>query len=73
MKKLTVIKPESKAKKPFKTGGDWFRGSNFEKLNVSPSEIVAITKRKHKSLGVTNCISQIVVSDRGDYYTVSCC
>ena len=73
MKKLTVIKPESKAKKPFKTGGDWLRGSNFEKLSVSSSEVVAIVKRKHKALGVANYISQIVVTDRGDHYTVSCC
>ena len=73
MKKLTVIKPESKAKKPFKTGGDWLRGSNFEKLRLSPSEIVAIAKRKHKALCVANYISQIAVTDRGDYYTVSCC
>ena len=73
MKKLTVIKPESKAKKPFKTGGDWLRGSNFEKLRLSPSEVVAIAKRTHKALGISNFISQIVVTDRGDYYTVSCC
>ena len=73
MKKLTVIKPESKEKKPFKTGGDWLRGSNFEKLNVSPAEIVAITKRTQKSLGIVNCISQIAVTDRGDHYTASCC
>ena len=73
MKKLTVIKPESKAKKPFKTGSDWLRGSNFEKLNLSPSEVVATAKRTHKMLGISGCISQIAVSDRGDYYTVSCC
>ena len=73
MKKLTVIKPESKAKKPFKTGGDWLRGSNFEKLSLSPSEIIATAKRTHKVLGIANCISQIAVTDRGDYYTVSCC
>ena len=73
MKKLTVIKPESKAKKPFKTGGDWLRGSNFEKLSLSPSEVVAIAKRKHKALGVANYISHIEVTDRGGYYTVSCC
>ena len=73
MKKLTVIKPESKEKKPFKTGGDWFRGSNFEKLRLSPSEIVVIAKRKHKALGIANYISKIVVTDRGGYYTASCC
>ena len=73
MKKLIVIKPESKAKKPFKTGSDWLRGSNFEKLSLSPSEVVATAKRTHKALGISNCISQIAVSDRGDYYTVSCC
>lgn len=73
MKKLTVIKPESKAKKPFKTGSDWLRGSNFEKLILSPSEVVTTAKRTHKSLGIANCISQIAVTDRGDYYTVSCC
>ena len=73
MKKLTVIKPESKAKKPFKTGSDWLRGSNFEKLSLSPSEVVATAKRTHKALGISSCISQIAVSDRGNYYTVSCC
>ena len=73
MKKLTVIKPESKAKKPFKTGGDWLRGSNFEKLRLSPSEVVATAKQTHKMLGISSCISQIAVSDRGNYYTVSCC
>lgn len=73
MKKLTVIKPDSKAKKQLKTGGDWLRGSNFEKLSVSPSEVVAIAKRTHKALGIANFISKITVSDRGDYYTVSCC
>ena len=73
MKKLTVINPESKAKKPFKTGSDWLRGSNLEKLSLSPSEVVATAKRTHKALGISNCISQIAVTDRGDYYTVSCC
>ncbi len=73
MKKLTVIKPESKEKKPLKTGSDWLRGSNFEKLSLSPSEVVATAKRTHKALGIANCISQIAVIDRGDYYTVSCC
>ena len=73
MKKLTVIKPESKAKKPFKTGSDWLRGSNFEKLSLSPSEVVATAKQTHKMLGISRCVSQIAVTDRGDYYTVSCC
>ncbi len=73
MKRLTVIKPESKAKKPLKIGSDWLRGSNFEKLSLSPSEVVATVKRTYNALGISNCISQITVIDRGDYYTVSCC
>lgn len=73
MKKLQIIKPETNEKKYFSTGGDWLRGSNCEKIKVSPNEIVAIKKRTHKSLGIANCISQIAVTDRGDYYTVSCC
>jgi hypothetical protein len=42
-------------------------------LSLSPSEVVATAKRTHKALGISNCISQIAVTDRGDYYTVSCC
>ena len=73
MKKLTVIKPESKAKKPFKTGGDWLRGSNCEKIKVSPSQIVEIKKKCHKSLGVDKYISVIHITDAGEFYRASCC
>lgn len=73
MKKLKIIKPETNEKKYFSTGGDWLRGSNCEKIKVSPSQIVAMKKKIHKSLGVDNCISLIYVTDCGEFYRASCC
>lgn len=33
-------------KKPFKTGGDFYRGSNFEILKLTKAEVLSISDRK---------------------------
>ena len=73
MKKLQIIKPATNEKKYFSTGGDWLRGSNCEKIKVSPSQIVAIKKNSNKSLGIDKFISVIQIVDIGEFYRASCC
>lgn len=79
MKKLNVIMPETKEKKPYLTCGSpafnecFMTDGNGNKIKMSPSAVVKVAKNTHKRLGVSNYISHIEVIDHGSYYTCSCC
>ena len=62
---------EMAIKKPFKTGGDFYRGSNFEILKLTKAEVLAIAKQTRSRLGLDNFCKQVKVNDYGKYWTSS--
>ena len=62
---------EMEIKKPFKTGGDFYRGSDFEILKLTKSEVLLITKKTRSRLGLNIFCKHIKVNDFGEYWTSS--
>lgn len=71
--KVTIIKPTTKEKKLYKTGGKFFENEHCNPVKLSVSQILTIVKRTHKRLGVTDYIKTIEIVDCGDYFTCFCC
>ena len=55
-------------RKPFKTGGDFYRGSNFEILHLTRHEVLAISKNTRSSLGLDKHCKRIIITDCGKYW-----
>ena len=70
---MKIIKPDCAERKPYKTGGDFYRNSDLSVKHLSPSEILRIVKSTNKRLGLQGFIKFISICDRGEYYTASAC
>ena len=71
--KVTTIKPITKEKKFYKTGGKFFENEHCNPVKLSVSQVLTIVKRTNKNLGLSKYIKTIEIIDRGDYFTSSCC
>lgn len=71
--KVTIIKPITKEKKFYKTGGKFFENEHCNPVKLSVSQVLTIVKRTNKNLGLSKYIKTIEIIDRGDYFTSSCC
>ena len=70
---MKITKPDTTKRKPYMTGGDFYRDANFNIMYLSPCEILRIVKSTHKRLGLSGYIKFIYICDRDKYYTSSAC